>query len=245
MVPAVFEPWARDLLDAAAPGPGMRLLDVACGTGIVARLAASRVAPAGRVAALDANESMLAMARAQSAGTSIEWHSGDAARLPFGDAEFERVLCQQGLQYFPDRLAALREMKRVLTPGGRVALSVFRSSLGHETLRRAAAPYIGEPAAAIVMEPFSFPRAAELAGLLEQAGLPIVRMQSKTLTARFAASDDFIEYQLAGRLASAAAKLGDQARRELVAAMRAAFAPYSGPRGVEFPMEANVVLAGA
>jgi SAM-dependent methyltransferase len=154
------------------------------------------------------------------------------------------VLCQQGLQYFPDRLAALREMGRVLAPGGRLALSVFRSSLGHETLRRAAAPYVGEQAAAVVMEPFSFPQAAELAELLHQAGLPVVSMRTKTLIARFAAIEEFIDYQLAGRLASAAAKLSDSARRELVAAVRAAFAPCAGPRGVEFPMEANVVLAG-
>jgi ubiquinone/menaquinone biosynthesis C-methylase UbiE len=246
MVPAIFEPWGRDLLDTVAPATGMRLLDVACGTGIVARLAASRVGPTGRVAALDANETMLAVARTHPAhaGGSIEWHHGDATHLPFAEAAFDIVVCQQGLQYMTDRLAALREMRRVLAPRGRLALSIFRRSLGHETLRRAAAPHVGETAAAVVMEPFSFPDVDALCALIEQAGLPNAHLQAKTLTARFPSIDGFIEYQLGGRLASAAGKLSGAARAALVDALREAFVPYSGSNGVEFPMEANVVLAG-
>lgn len=246
MVPAIFEPWGRDLLDTVAPATGMRLLDVACGTGIVARLAASRIGPTGQVAALDANETMLAVARAQPphAGVSVEWHQGDAANLPFPEAAFDIVVCQQGLQYMTDRLAALREMRRVLAPHGRVALSIFRRSLGHETLRSAAAPHVGETAAAVVMEPFSFPDAGALRALIGQADLPNARLQAKTLTVRFPSIDGFIDYQLGGRLASAASKLSNAARAALVDALREAFVPYSGSNGVEFPMEANVVLAG-
>src|SRR5688500_494973 len=96
MVPAVFGPWARDLLDTAAPRPGMHVLDVACGTGIVARLAAPQIGPTGQVVGLDTNEAMLAVARAQvqPTGAHVEWRQGDATKLPFPDAEFDMVLCQ-------------------------------------------------------------------------------------------------------------------------------------------------------
>ena len=126
MVPAVFGPWAKELLDIAVLAPGMRVLDVACGTGIVARLAAPQIGPTGRVVGLDTNEATLGVARAQPqpTGAHAEWRQGDATKLPFPDAEFDTVLCQHGLQYVPDWTAALREMKRVLASGGRLALSI-------------------------------------------------------------------------------------------------------------------------
>src|SRR5690349_1550588 len=103
MVPAVFAPWAKHLLGTVALPAGARVLDVACGTGIVSRLAAPRVGPAGRVVGLDTNEAMLAVARAQPqpTGAQVEWQQGDATKLPFADGEFDAVLCQQGLQYVP------------------------------------------------------------------------------------------------------------------------------------------------
>src|SRR4051794_4440488 len=115
-VPAIFTGWATDLVSIADLRAGERILDVACGTGIVARLAAPRVAPAGHVVGVDVNAAMLTVARAQPqpAGAVIEWHQGDAAALPFPDAAFDVVLCQQGLQHMADRGAAVREMRRVL-----------------------------------------------------------------------------------------------------------------------------------
>jgi ubiquinone/menaquinone biosynthesis C-methylase UbiE len=128
-VQAIFGPWAADLVALAAPQPGERVLDVACGTGAVARLAAQRVGPTGAVAGLDLNPEMLVVARSQPPpdGTRIAWHEGNASAMPLADAAFEVVLCQQGVQFFPDRAAALREMHRVLAPGGRLVLSVWRS----------------------------------------------------------------------------------------------------------------------
>jgi ubiquinone/menaquinone biosynthesis C-methylase UbiE len=245
MVPAVFGPWAKDLLDAAAPSAGMRVLDVACGTGIVARLAAPRVAPGGRVVGVDANEAMLAVARAQPepAGTLLEWRQGDATKLPFDDAEFDMVLCQHGLQYVADRTAALREMKRVLTPGGRLALSVFNRSIGYEIFERTAAQFVGEKAAAIMREPFALADLDELSGLLRTVQSPNLELHAKTLPARFASAGDFIDYQLGGRLANAVSTLSDETQTALVAALRKAFEPYVGPEGLAFPMEAHVVVA--
>ena len=128
LVPTLFTPWAEDLVDRMALRPGERVVDVACGTGIVARLAAHRINPGGAVTGLDLNAGMLSVARSLSppADVTMEWREGSAMTLPFANATFNVVLCQQGLQFFPDRLAALREMYRVLVPGGRLGLSVWR-----------------------------------------------------------------------------------------------------------------------
>ena len=123
LVPAIASLWAADLIDRAAPRPGERVLDVACGTGVVTRLAAERMG-SGRVVGLDINAGMLAVARSLSpgAGPSIEWYEGSAITLPLPDASFDLCLCQLGLQFFPDRPAAIREMFRILQLDGRVAL---------------------------------------------------------------------------------------------------------------------------
>src|SRR5215471_371474 len=100
LVPTIFSPWAAHLVDFAAPQLGERVLDVACGTGIVARLVAGRVGPEGRVIGLDSSPAMLAVARSLSpiSGAAVEWSEGSALAIPFPDATFNLVLCQQGLQ---------------------------------------------------------------------------------------------------------------------------------------------------
>jgi ubiquinone/menaquinone biosynthesis C-methylase UbiE len=129
LVPAFSDAWAQDLVEVAAVQAGQRVLDLACGAGVVARHAAKAVGTAGRVVGLDVNTAMLEVARAvpqYQEGASIEWREGDAVALPFAEAEFDRVLCHQGLQFFRDRAAALHEVFRVLVPGGRLALGVWR-----------------------------------------------------------------------------------------------------------------------
>jgi ubiquinone/menaquinone biosynthesis C-methylase UbiE len=245
MVPAVFGPWAKDLLGTVALAPGMRVLDVACGTGIVARLATPHVGPTGRVVGLDTNEAMLAVARAQPqpTGAHVEWQQGDATKLPFPDAQFDTVLSQHGLQYVPDRTAALREMKRVLALGGQLGLSVFSQSIGYQIFERTAAEFVGEKAAAIMREPFALNDVDELSGLLRIVELSAVDMHTKTLPARFPSANDFIEYQLGGRLANAVSSLTDDTRTALVFALCKALESYVSPDGLVFPMEAHVVLA--
>jgi ubiquinone/menaquinone biosynthesis C-methylase UbiE len=128
LVPAIFGPWAPRVLDVAAPAAGEWVLDAACGTGVVARLAAERVGADGRVVGFDLNPGMLTVARSLPAGGApIGWVQATAGRLPFPDGSFEVVCCQLGLQFFPDRAAALAEMARVLVAGGRLAAMVWRS----------------------------------------------------------------------------------------------------------------------
>ena len=125
-----FAPWASSLVDLAHLVTGERVLDVACGTGIVARLAAKRVGPLGRVVGVDLNPGMIAVARSLPAANDvrIEWLERSALDLQLKKASFDVVLCQQGLQFFPDKAVALEQMRRVLDHGGRLALSVWESN---------------------------------------------------------------------------------------------------------------------
>jgi SAM-dependent methyltransferase len=124
-VPAIPAPLATELIDIAALRPGERVLDVACGTGVVARLAAERVGATGTVAGIDLNPGMLAVARSVTPpGMVIEWHQSSAEAMPLPDEAFDVVLCKMGIQFVPDKLAALREMQRVLAPGGRLIINV-------------------------------------------------------------------------------------------------------------------------
>src|SRR5262249_13891539 len=125
LVPSITAKWAQDLVDRALFRAGEEVLDLACGTGVVARLAAAKVAP-GHVTGLDLNAEMLVGARGVSTdGPPIDWKEGSALDLPFQPGHFDVVLCQLGLQFFPDQPRALREMRRVLREAGRVALSVY------------------------------------------------------------------------------------------------------------------------
>lgn len=145
LIGPLFRPWAEALLAESRLAPGERLLDLACGTGIVARLACERVGAEGKVVGVDAAAPMLEMARSQA--PEIDWRVGDAAALPLADGErFDVVTCQQGLQFFPDRLAAVREMRRALAPGGRLALSCWAPDTGMPVLlelRRVAERHLG------------------------------------------------------------------------------------------------------
>jgi ubiquinone/menaquinone biosynthesis C-methylase UbiE len=124
LVPAIFEPWAQDLVALAAPRPGERVLNVACGPGVVARPAA-RHAGSDQVTGLDINPGMVTLARSLPSELRISWQEGSALQMPLPDDSFDVVLCQQGVQFFADRAAGLREMGRVLARDGRVVLAVW------------------------------------------------------------------------------------------------------------------------
>ena len=123
-VPAIGLPLAAELVEAARLAPGERVLDVACGTGVVARLAAEQVGAAGQVTALDVNPGMLAVARSVPSPIAIEWREGAAEDMQLPDAAYDVALCQMGLQFFADRGAALAELNRVLAAGGRLVVNV-------------------------------------------------------------------------------------------------------------------------
>ena len=243
MVPAIFAAWAADLASLARLRAGERVLDVACGTGAVAREAARRVGPTGAVTGLDPTPGMLATARAAAGDLRIEWREGRADALPFADGAFDVVLCQQGLQFFPDRPAALAEMRRVLVKDGRVAVAVFCSSAGHAALVPALEPYLAE-AARSIMEPFSLPDGEALRALVRGAGFRNVSLSRPARPARFASADGLVGFILAGRLAERVQGLTDDVRASLIRDARSALRPFgTGDGGLAFDMESHLLTA--
>lgn len=250
MVPAIFASWAPVLLDQAALREGERALDVACGTGVVARLAAAQVGQRGVVVGLDLNPGMLARARASTpaAGAAVQWHEGDAAAMPFDAETFDAVLCQAGFQYFTDRQQAAREMRRVLKPGGRLVVLVWRAlahSPGFAALEAALERHVGPAAAAVMRAPFVFGDATnELRGLLQQAGFGRVRVGADVRMARFASPEALVRHQVAGSpLASHFAQADDAVRDAVVREVTAALQPYMNDDGLAFPIEGHIALA--
>ncbi len=170
-VPAIGEPLARDLIRTAALRPGDRVLDVACGTGIVARLAAQQVGSRGTVAGLDVNPGMLAVARSVTpAELPITWYEAGAEDIPLPDDAFDLVFCQISLQFMVDKIAALREMRRVLVTGGRLILSVPGPAAEiFAVLASALERHISPQAAGFVNQVFSLHEPAEIQKLLAEA----------------------------------------------------------------------------
>lgn len=199
LVPAITTKWAEDLVDRARPRPGESVLDVACGTGVVARLAA-RLMGHGQVTGLDLNGGMLAVARGlPSAGAPITWVEGSALDLPFPPDSFDVVLCQLGLQFFPDQRRALREMRRVLGNAGRAALSVYspiERTPGANAFVRALDQVLGAGASRIKRGEHSFHAAAQLATLLKDAGFESVDVRTVAQTISFPSVLDYVRFQL-------------------------------------------------
>lgn len=196
-VPALFGEWAPPLVEAAGVAPGNSVLDVACGTGVVARAAADRVGRQGRVVGLDINESMLAVARRLR--PDIEWEHGDAADLPFPDASFEVVLCQASLMFFPDRASALREMARVVTPGGTVAVQVWaslESQSGYGPFIDIAARHAGQEAIDLLSSYWVLGDLDLVAALLDAASLEVTAIQTRVGKARFDSIDELVKTEV-------------------------------------------------
>jgi ubiquinone/menaquinone biosynthesis C-methylase UbiE len=250
LVPSIFASWADDLVERAALRPGECALDVACGTGIVARFAARKLGNIGNVTGLDASAPMLAAARAAAIeeGLVVEWREGSAQELPFADAAFDVVLCQQGLQFFPDKSSALREMNRVLRPGGRLVLSVWgpiERSPGFavlaEALRRHVSPAAGE---LIAFGPFGLGDAEELRALIAGADFRDITVRPAVKTLRYPSPDEFVlGYVASSPLASAVGDADESARASLLAEVGAKLAPAVDDRGLGFSIETNIAVA--
>jgi ubiquinone/menaquinone biosynthesis C-methylase UbiE len=254
LVPAITGVWAADLVQRAALQPGERVLDVACGTGIVARLAAERVGAQGAVVGLDLNTAMLAVARAlPQSGATITWTEASVLAMPFPDATFNVVVCQLGLQFFPDRPQALREMRRVLVPGGRVLLSVF-GPLAHNPAPQALADalerHLGPHASAIKRAEHDLDDPTALDELVAGAGFSDVAIETTTQQIRFPSPREYVRIQLA---ATPLAALMQEMPRELqavlaeavIADVSRALRSYSGDGGLTFPQECHILSASS
>lgn len=222
MVPALFGPWAPLLIELTGIHTGESVLDLACGTGIVARHAARCAGSDGRVVGLDINPDMLEVARDAAAreGLAIEWELGQMESLPFGADEFDVALCQHGLQFVPDRQQALAQTHRVLRPGGRLALAAWQGLDRHPlraAFNEALVNHLGIPALAGA---FSL-SADELSDVLGSAGFRDIAIADFCMPARFTDPARFVamEIDVIAAAIPATQHLDERARAELVEAV--------------------------
>jgi ubiquinone/menaquinone biosynthesis C-methylase UbiE len=245
-VPAIGMHFASALVDAAGLHRGERVLDVACGTGVVTRLAAERVGPNGAVAGLDINPAMLAVARSvPSSGAAIEWHEASAESMPLADGSFDVVLSSLGLQFVPDKASALREMRRVLAQGGRLTIATVGPTPPlFAILEQALSRYVKPEAAAFMRVVFSLYEPHELESLASSAGFRDVAVRSKALTLPLPRPADFLwQYVYSTPLAPAIAGIDDAGRAALERDVVAGWRSFVKDGALVF--DANVVLTTA
>jgi ubiquinone/menaquinone biosynthesis C-methylase UbiE len=250
MVPAIFSRWAPELVAAAGVKAGERVLDLACGTGAVTRVVADTVGPSGRVVGLDLSAAMLVRAQASAAASTVanhvEWMEGDAAALSLPDASFDAVVCQQGFQFFPDKAAALREMRRVLLPGGRLALAVWRSvehAPGFRVLQEALARHVAPGKA--VLPPFACGDAAAIRALVSDAGFDNVRVRAEVKMARFPSAENFVRCVVGGAptMIGAIAEQGPEVFEEIVKEVVEVTRNYTDDEGWATSHATNIITA--
>jgi SAM-dependent methyltransferase len=244
-VPAIGGPLARDLVAEAAIRPGERVLDVCCGTGVVARLAAERVGESGSVAALDLSAPMLSVARTVSASTvpQIRWYESLAESMPLHDGAFDVVLCQLGLQFVTDKAAALREIHRVAAKGGRVLASVPRPSAFFGVLDAATTQRIpGVPG--FVDTVFSLNDPAEVERLFRDAGFRDATVRRYVKTLRLPAPRDFLwQYVQCTPLAEQVAQADPEVLAALERDVVQGWEPWTVNGGMAYEQEMLVATA--
>lgn len=246
-VGALFGDWADPLLDAAEVTTGQRVLDVACGTGAVARRALTRVGSSGDVTGLDAAPGMLRVAEQVEPG--VQWIEGEAADLPFDDDEFDAVVCSFGLMFFGDRDRAVREMVRCARPAAPVAATVWASleqadayAVTTALLERMA----GTAAADALRAPFVLGDPDELAGLFERAGASTVSVRTRVGTARFPSVRVMVEAELRGWLPVMGVQLDEALVESILAEAESALSDHvAGDGTMVFQAPGHIVTARA
>jgi ubiquinone/menaquinone biosynthesis C-methylase UbiE len=246
---SAFSPWAQKLTELAEIREGDRVLDVACGTGIVARHAADRAGATGVVVGLDLNEDMLKVARWVSAAKKppIEWREGNATDLPFSDETFDAICCEQAIQFFSDPAIALREMRRVMAPGARAAVSVCRPiefCPPYVALAGLLDRYVSPQAGAMMRSPFSKWSLEELRGLFREAGFANAQVRIEVGSLRYPSCAEFLRREAASSpLAGPVSALREDVRNELVAKLEEALSDHVDDDGVVCVLESYVALA--
>ena len=250
LVPAKFLPWAEDLVRIGKPQPGDKVLDVACGTGTVTRLIPPYVGVLGAVTGLDFDTGRLDIAASlpSAPGSEIKWQEGDACALPFDDAEFDIVFCQQGLQFFQNKLEGLKEMRRVLVVGGRLIMGIWRSvehQPGGHAMAGALERHISAEAGSVRREPFSFGDAEVIKELVTEAGFHEVRVNARLKNVHFPSAEAFTKRYISARtpLNTMVASANEEARQAVVAHVNSALDQYETDIGLELPTAVNVITA--
>jgi SAM-dependent methyltransferase len=242
-VPAIFGEWAPQLVEAAGVAPGQAVLDVACGTGVVARAAADRTGGRGRIVGVDLNPAMLAVARRLR--RDIEWRQADAADLPFPDGSFDVVLCQSALMFFPDVEQALREMGRVVAAEGTVGVQVWgrlESQPGYGPFVEVAARHAGPEAVRLLSAYWVLGDLEALTARFESAGLRVTATHTRLGTARFESSDELVRTEVEST--PLGERISGGTYRRILEDSREALARFrSDAGGVEVPIQGHLIIA--
>lgn len=249
IVPAFSGAWANDIVERAALRKGEKILDLGCGTGIVSRHAFKALGGSGHITGLDVNATVLAKACEICLPTapSIKWQQGDVLALPFSDATFNVVLCQQGLQYFSDRPRALKEIYRVLTNSGRIVFSVWRAIKYfpfYSALHRALRKYVGVEAASILASAFTLDDPKQLRDLFEKAGFKKIDICLTIKQMRYSSLEKFLVGGFAASpFANDIISLGEDKREEMFKMIKTAISNYIDDHGLAAPMECYIISA--
>jgi SAM-dependent methyltransferase len=246
-VPALFHQWAPRMADAAGITPGQHVLDVACGTGVLARTIAERVKPGGSVVGLDPNPGMLVVAARVS--PDLEWQPGVAESLPYPDGSFDVVTCQFGLMFFADRTKALREMMRVLRPGGRLVVSVWDRLdriPAYSILVALLQHRLGDRVADALRGPFVLGDREALDRLLAAAGISPLSIETQTGAAHYPSIRSWVLTDVKGWFPIVQVTVPEKDYDVLLADAEKALSPFVRPNGaVDFPITVHIVTAEA
>ncbi|MDX2224103.1 MAG: methyltransferase domain-containing protein [Rhodospirillaceae bacterium] len=250
LVPTMFAPWSAEVVARAAITPGDHVIDLGCGTGPAAMLAAVAAGPSGRVVALDGQPAMLAVGKAKpSSGAPIDWVVGDAMALTYPAASFDVAVACHLLQHLPDPAKALAEVRRVLKPGGRFVTTCWR----HFDLCPAYGALIRGMAAESRIEPEKVHAAAgyrlgdadKLKALLAGAGLRDIELVTLEKPTPFASADGFLAAVSQGGpfTRKSLESYDDDARGRIFQGVRDALARYAVNGRVEVPFAAHILSA--
>jgi SAM-dependent methyltransferase len=242
-VPALFGEWAPLVIDAAGVDTGHEVLDVACGTGVVAREVAARVGRTGRVVGVDINDAMLTVARR--IRPQIEWKAADVVALPFPDGSFDAVVCQAALMFFPDRIGAVREMRRVLKDDGRVAIQVWAGLDAQPAYRRIveiAARHAGPDAVDLLSSYWVMGNLDRTRELITDAGLTVTDATTHIGAARFDSIDELVKIEVEST--PLIDRIDDATYHAIVADAREALSEFeAGEGGVAVPIVCHIFAA--
>jgi SAM-dependent methyltransferase len=246
LVPALMEEWAPRVAEAARIGTGDAVLDVACGTGVLTREAARRAGPTGVVTGLDLSPAMLAVAARLS--PTLQWKQASADQLPFPDQSFDAVVSQFGLMFFPDQIAGLHEMMRVLKPGGRLAVAVW-GSLAETPAYAAEVELVerlaGRAAADALRAPFVLGDPRRMAELCSAAGIVRARVALQPGRGRFPNIRSMVEVDVRDWLQIAGIKLEEDLIERILQESETALRPFVTLEGDGVTFASPAVLATA
>lgn len=244
-VPALFAPWTGHLVNGAGVKDGSQVLDIACGSGVLARAALEHTGKAGRVVGLDAAPGMIAAAR--EVEPAIEWVLGSAEELPFADGEFDCVVSQFGMMFFQDRLKASQEMHRVTKTGGRLAIAAWHSidrNPAYTDIVAVLDEHVSPEAANAVKVPFCLGRPDKVSELLKQAGFKDISFETRSEQASFPSSRTMVEVELRGWLPLFDIHLTEDTIADVLMKSDAKLSKYATATGeAVFPTSAYVMTA--